>query len=383
MDFSLTEEQELLLESLDELMARECTPQYVRECDEAGRYPDEFAQAMVDAGFGLLGVPEEYDGVPVDTLTLMLVKERLMKNGGPICLFTQPFLVDTVLTFGNKDQIKATMEAVKVGKIAHCSGFTEPEAGSDNSGLKTTFTRRDGKVYINGQKSFITNADKAPYMMCLTRDPLQEDPRKAFTTWWVPLDSPGIKIDPLSKLGWHMSNTCEVYLDNVEVDEDDIFGVEGNALRQTMKNFELERLLMAAGALGSAECAYGDAASYANSRVQFGKTIGSFQLIQQKITNMAIKIENMKNLVYKCAWMHDSGLPIRNESAMAKLYCAQAANEVIDDALQIMGGIGYTNDCRIQRLWRDTRNVRIGGGTDEIMYHVAGRGLLKELKADR
>ncbi len=379
MDFTLTDEQQILLESLDELMARECTPSYVAQCDREGRFPVEFAQALAENGFGMLGVPEEYGGVPVDTLTLMLVKERLMKNGGPICLFTQPFLVDTVLSFGSEEQIAITMEYVKKGQVAHCSGFTEPNAGSDNSGLQTTFERRDGKVHINGQKSFITNADKAPFMMCLTRDPSQADPRKAFTTWWVPMDAEGIEVAPLDKVGWHMSNTCEVYLNDVVVEEKDIFGKEGEALKQTMKNFEVERLLMAAASLGQAECAYGDAARYANERVQFGKPIGSFQLIQEKITNMAIRIENMRNLVYKTAWEHDNGISIRNTSAMTKLYCAQSACEVIDDALQIMGGIGYTNDCRISRMWRDARNARIGGGTDEIMYHVAGRGLLKEI----
>lgn len=191
------------------------------------------------------------------------------------------------------------------------------------------------------------------------------------------MDAPGIKVSPIDKIGWHMSNTCEVYLDDVVVEEKDIFGKEGEALKQTMKNFEVERLLMASASLGQAECAYEDAALYANRRMQFGKTIGGFQLIQQKITDMAIKIENMRNLVYKCAWEHDNGIAIRNSSAMTKLYCARSACEVIDDALQIMGGIGYTNDCRISRLWRDARNARIGGGTDEIMYHVAGRGLLK------
>ena len=129
MDFRLSDEQLLLLESLDELMERECPPGYVAECDREGRFPTEFAQALADNGFGMLGVPEEYGGVPVDTLTLMLVKERLMKNGGPICLFTQPFLVDTVLSFGSEEQIAITMEYVKRGQVAHCSGFTEPNAG--------------------------------------------------------------------------------------------------------------------------------------------------------------------------------------------------------------------------------------------------------------
>ena len=176
-----------------------------------------------------------------------------------------------------------------------------------------------------------------------------------------------------------MNPTYEVYLENVVVEEKDIIGKEGEAFKQLMRNFEMERLMMAVAILGMAECAYEDAAKYANQRVQFGKPIGTRQLIQEKIVNMKIKIMNMKNLCYQCAWEKDQGISIRNASALCKLYCAQAGNEVIDDALQIMGGIGYTQDCRISRLWRDARNYRIGGGTDEIMIHIAGRGLLKEI----
>ena len=177
-----------------------------------------------------------------------------------------------------------------------------------------------------------------------------------------------------------MQSTCEVYLEDVELDEEDLVGVEGNGFLQTMKNFEIERLVMAAKVVGMAECAFEDAARYANQRMQFGKPIGKFQLIQEKIVRMKIKIENMRNMIYKCAWEKDNGIPVRNSAALAKLYCAQSANEVIDDAMQIMGGIGYTKDCRISRLWRDARVFRIGGGTDEIMIHIAGRGILEEYK---
>ncbi|MBU4335537.1 MAG: acyl-CoA dehydrogenase, partial [Actinobacteria bacterium] len=169
-----------------------------------------------------------------------------------------------------------------------------------------------------------------------------------------------------------------VYLDEVEVDESDLVGVEGNGFMQAMINFEVERLLMASSLLGMAECAFNDAADYAASRTQFGKPIGSFQLIQQKITSMTLKIENMRNLVARTAWKIDNGMPVQIDSALAKLYCAQSANEVIDDALQIFGGIGYTTDCRVSRLWVDARVQRIGGGTDEVMIHIAGRQILKE-----
>ncbi|WP_425804092.1 acyl-CoA dehydrogenase [Desulfitobacterium sp. Sab5] len=383
MDFRMTEEQELLLESLREIMVRDCTEEYMKECNEKGESPKRFIQALAENGFSMLGVPEEYGGTPVDTMTLMLVAEEITKNGGPHFAFGQALSIADMLEFGSEEQKADTMREVQNGNVAFVLGFTEPQAGSDSSAITTTFTREDGKVYINGHKTFMSNALTAPYMLCMARNAEEvenPDKRNAFSMWWVPMSAPGIKVERLKKIGWHMMDTCEVYLENVEVEEKDLVGVEGNGFMQVLINFEVERLLMAASVLGYAECAFEDAARYANQRVQFGKTIGSQQLIQEKLTYMKIKIENMKNMVYKCAWEIDNGLPVQISSALAKLYCAQAANEVIDDALQIMGGIGYTTDCRISRLWVDARVFRIGGGTDEIMIHAAGRAILKQYK---
>lgn len=383
MDFRETEEQELLLESLREIIARDCTEEYMKECNEKGESPKKFIQALTENGFGMLGVPEEYGGTPVDTMTLMLVAEEITKNGGPHFVFGQALSIADMLEFGSEEQIADTMREVQQGNVAFVLGFTEPQAGSDSSAIAATHTRKNGKVYINGHKTFMSNALTAPYMLCMTRNSEEvgdADKRNAFSMWWVPMNAPGIKAERLKKIGWHMMDTCEVYLENVEVEEKDLVGVEGNGFMQVLINFEVERLLMAASVLGYAECAFEDAARYANQRVQFGKTIGSQQLIQEKLTYMKIKIENMKNMVYKCAWEIDNGLPVQISSALAKLYCAQSANEVIDDALQIMGGIGYTTDCRISRLWVDARVFRIGGGTDEVMIHAAGRAILKQYK---
>lgn len=383
MDFRLTEEQELLLESLREVMARDCTEEYMKECNEKGEYPQKFINSLMENGFSMLGVPEEYGGTPVDTMTMMLVAEEITKNGGPHFAFGQALSIADMLEFGSEEQKADTMREVQAGKVAFVLGFTEPQAGSDSSAATATFTRKNGKVYINGHKTFMSNALTAPYMLCLARNSEEvgdADKRNAFTMWWIPMNKPGIKIEKLKKIGWHMMDTCEVYLENVEIEEKDLVGVEGNGFKQVLINFELERLLMAASVLGYAECAFEDAARYANQRVQFGKTIGSFQLIQEKLTDMKIKIENMKNMVYKCAWEADNGLPLQISSALSKLYCARSANEVIDDAMQIMGGIGYTTDCRISRLWLDARVFRIGGGTDEIMIHAAGRAILKQYK---
>ena len=187
-------------------------------------------------------------------------------------------------------------------------------------------------------------------------------------------------MNPLEKIGWNMGNTCEMTINDYVLEEKDLVGTEGNGFMQAMANFEVERLLVCAQALGAAECAFEEAARYATKRIQFGRPIGSNQLIQEHLTNMYIKIENMRNWVYQTAWKVDNGIPVQIDTAAAKLYCARAAYEVCDTALQVMGGIGYTKDCRISRLWRDQRVMRIGAGTDEIMIHIAGRAIQKKYK---
>jgi alkylation response protein AidB-like acyl-CoA dehydrogenase len=385
MDFSITEEQELLLESLDELMERTCPESYLRECEEKGEWPSQFTDALAENGFGLLGVPEEYGGTPVDTETLMLVSERITRNGAPIYIYGQALSLADMLSFGNEEQIAQCMDEVIAGRVGFVLGFTEPQAGSDSSALETTFKRKDGKVYLNGHKSFMSNAAHAKYMLCLARnaddDPNEAGKKTAFTMWWMPMDSPGVTIEPLAKIGWHMTNTCEVYLDNVELDEKDLVGVEGSGFMQSMANFEVERLLICAQSLGAAECAFEDAVRYATQRVQFGKPIGDKQIIQEYIADMQVKIDTMRNYVYKTAWEIDNNIPVQISSALCKLYCARSSCEVIDTAMQIMGGIGYTKDCRISRLWVDQRVQRIGGGTDEIMIHIAGRAIQKKYKS--
>lgn len=385
MDFSLTDEQQLLLESLDELMERYCTEAYLKKCDEAHEWPQEFTDALMENGFGLLGIPEEYGGTPVDTTTLMLVSERICKNGAPIYVYGSVCSLVDMIEYGSEEQKAQCFEEVAAGRPGFVLGFTEPGAGSDSSALASTYQRRDGKVYLNGNKSFMTNACNSKYMLCVARnaddDPDDPKNRSRFSMWWVPMDSPGITVEPLEKIGWNMGNTCELHMENVELEEKDLVGVEGNGFMQAMVNFEVERLLACAQSLGAAECAFEDAVLYATQRIQFGKPIGKNQLIQEHITNMYAKIETMRGLVYKCAWMIDQGQSVQIDSAVCKLYCARAAWEVIDTALQVMGGIGYTKACRISRLWRDQRVYRIGAGTDEIMIHIAGRAIQKKFAA--
>jgi crotonobetainyl-CoA dehydrogenase len=291
--------------------------------------------------------------------------------------------VDDMLNFGTPEQQKKVMDCLLAGDaMGFCLGLSEPQSGSDTSAIQTSFVRKDGKIVINGHKTFITDADRAKFMLCMARDFSLTGlrPNQTMTTWLIPMDSPGITVKPMYKIGHRTRSLCEVYLDDVVVEESDMVGEEGNGFMTIMKNFEVERLVIAADSLGIAVCCYNDALKYATQRIQFGKPIGSFQLIQEKLCDMYIKIENMRNFLYKTAWEKDNGMPINVSASLCKLYCAQAGFQVADDAMQILGGIGYTEDHRVSRLWRDARMHRIGGGTDQIMVHIAGRALQRNVK---
>ena len=379
MDFKKTEEQELLLDSLKTVMERGNVEDYFKECDRNHEYPQKAVDALVEAGFTTLGIPEEFGGTPTDTLTQVMVAEEAHALGYPsLCWINFATEVDDILTFGNKEQQEKILGYALEGKKPFTLGFTEPQAGSDSAAMATTATKRDGKVYINGNKTFNTSADRAPYMLCVCRSGVNESPYKDFSMYLFPMDRPGVAIEKLDKIGNNMCGTYEVHLDDVECEESDLVGEECKGFYQLMKNFEVERLTICAANVGMARCAYDEALRYAAQRMQFGKIIGSFQLVQEKLVDMRIKIENMQNLLYKTAWKKDNGESIMIDSSLVKRYTGQAAFEVIDDAMQIMGGIGYTHDCRISRLWRDQRVYRIMAGTEEIMVHTAGRALIKE-----
>ena len=379
MDFKKTEEQELLLDSLKTVMERGNFEDYFKECDRNHEYPQKAVDALVEAGFTTLGIPEEFGGTPTDTLTQVMVAEEAHVLGYPsLCWINFATEVDDILTFGSKEQQEKILGYALEGRKPFTLGFTEPQAGSDSAAMATTATKRDGKVYINGNKTFNTSADRAPYMLCVCRSGVNESPYKDFSMYLFPMDRPGVAIEKLDKIGNNMCGTYEVHLEDVECEESDLVGEECKGFYQLMKNFEVERLTICAANVGMARCAYDEALRYAAQRMQFGKIIGSFQLVQEKLVDMRIKIENMQNLLYKTAWKKDNGESIMIDSSLVKRYTGQAAFEVIDDAMQIMGGIGYTHDCRISRLWRDQRVYRIMAGTEEIMVHTAGRALIKE-----
>lgn len=380
MDFAYTEEQLRIKKGIREWAKENLTEEVIAAGYKNRGIAPEVAKAWVDSGWGMYGLPEEHGGKPVDHQTMAMIIEELNHAGGNIPMAPNLLIMFDVCEFGTPEQIKFAMDYYKEnGYPPYCLAISEPEAGSDNQGMECLATRTgDGKVHINGVKTWVTQGEHVDgfIVVCKDEDPSREN--KNMSMYLVPANAPGVTIEPLNKIGMQIMPFAMIHFDDVVIDETDLLGIQGKGFYQLMKNFEVERLTICAANVGMARCAYDEALRYAAQRMQFGKIIGSFQLVQEKLVDMRIKIENMQNLLYKTAWKKDNGESIMIDSSLVKRYTGQAAFEVIDDAMQIMGGIGYTHDCRISRLWRDQRVYRIMAGTEEIMVHTAGRALIKE-----
>lgn len=376
MDFTFTDEQQLLLESYSEWLDT-CgfDDAYFYKHWEDAVFPQDYYKELFASPFGTLGLPEDLGGTPIDATSMVLLEVETHKRFRPS--LTPMFVnIESLAAFGTKEQFERARDSMREGLMPSALCITEPQAGSDNSKISASYTRKNGKVYINGHKTMITSGSVTKQFQVLARDfSIEASPYKSMTMWMVPADRPGIKVETQHKIGTKSLTLEEIYFDDVEIEEKDIFGAEHKGFYQLMKNFEVERLMICTAVFGLAIQAYNEAARYASQREQFGQKIGEFQLIQEKLANMAIKIENMRNMIFKVAWMIDTKKPIRAESAMCKLYCARSANEVADDAVQIFGGYGYTEDCLVSKLWRNARVSRLGGGTDEIMIKVIAKTL--------
>ena len=378
MYLKLTDEQELLLASLDEVLERSLTESYLARCDREARMPDEFLAAMTEAGFAALGLPEEYGGTPVDAITLCLITERVAKKGYMNGYGTGMLQVRDILEFGSEEQKRAVLDSYLAGETPMALAITEPGAGSDNSAMTTSAVHTGGTVVINGVKTLISMAQEARFHLLLAKDPGADDPRRGISMYLVPRETPGVTLSHLDKISARTSPTYEVYYDQVEVPDSALVGAKGSGFLQLMRNFELERVMTAANVMGQAEYAFELAAAHAATRVQFGQPIGNFQQIQTYLTDMAIAVENMRNLIFTAARMIDDDVPLKTYGAMAKRYVSIESFRVCDLALQIHGGLGLVEGAPIARLWRDARSTRFGGGTDEIMVHIVGRQIVKD-----
>ena len=380
LDFSLTDEQELLVESIKEFCERNFDEEKITEMYANRGASDEFTKAYLETGMGMMGIPEEYGGIPADCVTLGILTEEISHYAGCVT----PFMNNTLamydmIDFGNEEQISFCMEKyMEQGKPIFSLGFSEPAAGSDNQNMSTVTTKQtDGTYRLNGQKTWVTQGESFPYVLVIAKD---EDPRREnrkMSMWLVPKDAEGVSVHKLHKRGQQILPFCDMFFDDVVVTEDMRVGKQGEGFYNLMKNYEFERCLVVAMVLGCAQAAMDDAAAYVTQRETFGQPIANYQLIQEKLTDMEIALQNTRNMLYKTLWKIDNGESVRIDSALVKRYGCMQCAWVASQAMQIFGGLGFTTELRVGRIWQDLRGCEFAAGTDEIMVYIAGRQLAK------
>jgi alkylation response protein AidB-like acyl-CoA dehydrogenase len=375
--FIFTDEHEQLRESIRRFVIKELQP-HAEEWEET-TFPNWVFERMGELGFLGLDKPVQYGGQGGDYYTSLVLAEEIAhsRSGGlamGLAVHTD-MAMPPILAFGTEAQKQEWVVPAIAGKKILCLGITEPDAGSDVSGIKTraVYDEVNREYVINGSKTYITNGHRADAIVLVTKtDP--DAGYDGFTLFLVPMDLPGvIREKRLEKLGMHASDTALLAFQDVRVPETAVLGQIGKGFYHIMWELQGERLIGAAGAVAGAQRVFDQTLQYANDRKAFGRAIGHFQVIRHKFAEMATKIETARQLVYTTAWRFQNGeYPVR-EISMAKLYASRIAVEVADEAIQIHGGAGYMKEYGVERAWRDLRLNRIGAGTDEIMLDVIGR----------
>ena len=378
MDFALPDEHRMIRDTVRDFCEAEIEP-IAQEIEDEHRFPEEVFDALAD--LDLMGVPvaEEYGGAGGNYLMYALVAEELGRVSGSIGL---SFVAHTSLAskpieaFGTEEQKEQWLRPLATGEYVGAWALTEPGSGSDASNMQTTAEKEGDKYVIDGTKQFITNATVAGSVLVkAVTDP--EAGYDGISTFIVdPTEDDGFEVTTVwDKMGLNASPTCEIQLDEVQVPENRLLGEAGEGWPQTMKTLDGGRISIAALSVGLAQGAYEAAQNYAREREQFGRPISKFDAIRDKLVSMDRKIERARLLTHKAAWMYDEGQDVTRLSSLAKLDASEVAREVAEDAVQVLGGYGYTEDFAPQRFYRDAKLMEIGEGTSEIQHMILGREL--------
>ncbi len=374
MNFSLTSEQETVQKSVRDFVAKEITP-FAKEWDQEEKFPWDVWKKMGEVEIIGTAVPEEYDGCGMDHITHAIVAEELGYGCSSIrgTYSVQISLVTkTILAWGNEDQKQKYVPRLATGEIMGCYGLTEPNSGSDAASLSTT-AREDGDHYIlKGNKMWITNANVADVAIIFAKtDP--DAGARGITAFLVDKDTPGYSTQEIhEKLGLRASDTGEIILDNVRVPKENMLGPIGKGFRVALSALDNARFTVAAGCVGSAQSALDTSKSYAKERIQFDKPLAGHQLVQQLITNMTVDVECGRLLVYRAGYLKDEGVPNTRETSMAKYYCSEMVNRVAYNAIQVLGGYGFSAEYPVERIYRDARINTLYEGTSQIQQLILG-----------
>jgi alkylation response protein AidB-like acyl-CoA dehydrogenase len=375
VNFEPTDEQELIRRTVRDFAESRVAP-VAAELDREERFPYDLVSELAE--LGLMGIPiaEEYGGAGADTVSYAIAIEELTRVDSSVAitvaahtsLGTMP-----IYMFGDEAQKREWLPQLASGQKLAAFGLTEPNAGSDAAATRTRAELRDGEWVVNGSKIFITNAG-TDISACVTITAVTGDGE--ISNIVVPNGTAGYEISaPMHKLGWHASDTRELSFKDCAVPETNLLGPRGEGFRQFMQILDGGRISVAAMGVGLAQGAYDLALAYAKEREQFGRPIAKFQAVQFALADMATEIEAGRQLVYRAAWLKDAGRDFGLAAAQAKLYTGLLSNRVVNSALQIHGGYGFTEEYAISRLYRDQKILEIGEGTNEVQRMVIAKQL--------
>ncbi|MFC0524669.1 acyl-CoA dehydrogenase family protein [Pontibacillus salicampi] len=373
-----TEEHNQLRKTIRQFVEKEVTP-FVDEWEEAGEYPRKMMKRMGDLGFLGVRYPEEVGGQGWDYFAAVVLAEELGRCGAggfPMAVAVQTDMATPpILEFGTREQQERFLKPAILGDKIAAIGISEPNHGSDVANIQTRAYRDGDEWVINGSKTYITNGPRADFVTLVTRTS-DEPGYKGISLFLVESDRLGFSVSKkLDKVGMRSSDTAELIFDNVRVPHANLLGEEGNGFAHIMWELQGERMIGAAGAIGMAEYVYECAYEYAKRRKAFQKTINQFQVISHLLVEMKTEIEVCRELTYATALRFANGEVPSKEISMSKLVAAKMVHWVSDRAIQIFGGSGYMMDNPVQRIWRDSRVYRIGGGTDEVMKEIISKQL--------
>ncbi len=385
MEFGITEEQRLIKQTARDFVEKEINP-FIEAWEEDGQIPDEVVLKL--GRLGLLGapIPVEYGGAGLDAVTYAMVTEEIARGCSSlrttVSVNTSLFGLN-VLGFGTEEQKKKYLPLISTGEKRGAWALTEPQSGSDAAGLRTTAVRDGDSYVINGHKMWISDGDRADYVVVYARtnewDPKTK--REGICTFVVEKGTPGFKVGSIEakgKLGLRASHTAELLFEDCRVPATNMLGAPGSGWEQANHILNNGRLSVAAGAVGIMQAAIDATMAYVDERSAFGHKIRDFQLVKEHLAYMHTDTETSRLLVLKAAWMKQAGLDNRLAVSLAKLHAGEAVVRVTQRAVQLHGGNGYSSDYPVQRYFRDSMICGIYEGTNEIQKIIIGGELFGE-----
>jgi acyl-CoA dehydrogenase len=375
---ALTEEHEAFRDTVRRFVAREIAP-HVSEWDEAGEFPRELYRKAAQAGLLGLGYPEEYGGTPADHFFRIVSAEEFAQAGSgglSASLFSHTIGAPPIAAVGSGELKRRVLPPVLAGEKISALAITEPGGGSDVANLKTSARREGGEYVVNGEKAFITSGVRADFYTVAVRT---GGPGKSgVSLLLIERERPGFTRTPLKKMGWWCSDTALLHFDDVRVPAENLIGEENAGFRAIMRNFNSERLSIAAGAVGFAQACLEDALGWAHQRRTFGRLLAEHQAIRHRLVDMQTRVHAARAMLYDTAWKLSEAPRERGhiaQLAMLKNFATDAMQFCADGAVQVLGGAGFIRGTRAERIYREAKVMQIGGGSTEIMKELAARQL--------